>query len=86
MVRLIAARRARPPRLPTDSLGCMDIPAAAGEHLSVMKAARVFCLFGAHKWHRFRREGLDMRECLRCGYVVRHDADPPRMMGADGGL
>ena len=51
-----------------------------------MKAARILCVFGGHQWHRFRREGLDMRECKRCGYLVRHDADPPRMMGADGGL
>jgi hypothetical protein len=54
--------------------------------LSVMKAGRLICMVGGHKWHRFRREGLDMRECKRCGYLVRHDADPPRMMGADGGL
>lgn len=39
-----------------------------------------------HKWHRFRREGVDMRECKRCGYLVRRDADPPRIMGADGGF
>ena len=51
-----------------------------------MKAARVFCPIGAHTWHRFRREGLGVRECVRCGYVVRHDADPLRTMGADGGL
>ncbi len=51
-----------------------------------MQAGRLVCMVGFHKWHRFRREGLDMRECKRCGYLVRHDAEPPRMMGGDGGL
>jgi len=51
-----------------------------------MKAMRLLCAVGWHDWHRARREGLAMRECKRCGYLVRQDADPPRMMGGDGGL
>jgi hypothetical protein len=49
-----------------------------------MKAVRLVCTVGGHKWHRFRREGVDMRECKRCGYLVRRDADPPRMMDVGG--
>lgn len=51
-----------------------------------MKASRLVCLVGFHRWRWFRREGVDMRECTRCGQLVRQDADPPRMMGADGGF
>ena len=35
-----------------------------------MKAGRLICMVGGHKWHRFRREGLNMRECKRCGYLA----------------
>ena len=45
-----------------------------------MKAKRLICAVSGHKWRRFRREGEDIRECLRCGYLVRADADPPNMM------
>ena len=45
-----------------------------------MKAVRLICAVTGHKWRRFRREGEDTRECLRCGYLVRADADRPRMM------
>jgi len=51
-----------------------------------MKATRLLCAVGWHDWRWFRREGLTMRECKRCGALVRQDADPPRMMGGDGGL
>jgi len=51
-----------------------------------MKASRLLCRFSGHKWHRFRREGADMRECVRCGYLVRRDSDPPRMMDLGGGM
>ena len=46
-----------------------------------MKAIRLVCSFRGHRWRRFRREHEDMRECTRCGYLVRAAADPPRMIG-----
>lgn len=45
-----------------------------------MRAKDLVCRVRGHRWHRFRREGLDMRECLRCGYIVRADSDRPRML------
>lgn len=46
--------------------------------LTVMKAVRLICTVRGHQWRRFRQEGADMRQCLRCGYLVRRDADPAR--------
>jgi Zn ribbon nucleic-acid-binding protein len=45
-----------------------------------VKAKHLVCRLRGHRWHRYRREGLDMRECLRCGYVVRADSDRPKMI------
>ncbi|CAN7322164.1 MULTISPECIES: hypothetical protein [Knoellia] len=45
-----------------------------------MRAKDLVCRVRGHRWRRFRREGLDMRECRRCGYLVRADSDRPRML------
>ena len=55
----------------------MDIHTQA-ENTSAMKAKHLICSVAGHRWHRFRREGVGMRECTRCGHLVRSDADPPR--------
>ena len=52
-----------------------------GTQLCGMNARRLICAVRGHKWRRFRREGEDTRQCLRCGYLVRSAADPPNMMG-----
>lgn len=45
-----------------------------------MRFARLVCSLRGHRWRRFRSEGATMRECRRCGHLVRADEDPPIMM------
>ena len=54
--------------------------ANSGDKLADVKAKRLICAVRGHQWRRFRREGEAMRECGRCGYLVRAGADPPKMV------
>ena len=56
--------------------GRMDISACVVDAFP-MTAVRLVCTVRGHRWRRFREEGVDMRECLRCGQLVGRDADPP---------